>query len=973
MQIKRLLESTAYALLAVLGFASVSFAGDGSDRIQISTGAYISPLAAPGSKFQLLKAPVPGYPDNAVDHAETSVVSPDGKTMLVLTSGYNQYFAPNSTCCGDHSDPVNSGEYIFVFDITTGKAFEKQILKIPNGYSGIVWAPNGQNFYVAGGQDDNVHVFGLNPAGQWAEQVSATAPIALGHGPDNSGDGPVAAGLGITADGKTLIVANYMHDSISFVDLTTQLVKGDLDLRPGVNNPALTGVPGGEFPFWISVKGNSTAYVSSARDREMVVVNFSGSAPEITDRIKVKGNPNKMLLNKAQTLLYVTVDNEDSLYVIDTQRNSVLGSVNTTMPGAGSWGANEKNSALPGSNPNSVVLSPDEKTIYVTDSATNAVAVIAVEEGHELEVEGLIPTGWLPNSISLSPNGKVLFVSVGKTLAGSNPEYCSSTWNSEAVNTACDLTQKYIFQDMKAALQTVPVPSDSDLKSLTYTVAQNNGFRFTPSKADNETMQFLNSKIKHIVYIIKENRTYDQILGDLPVGNGDPALTQFPEAVTPNFHAIALNFVDLDNFQCSGEVSMDGWQWSTAGRGVDTLEKTVPVNYGKGGVDYDSEGDDRSVNVAQETPAERQAVTGNLITLDPNYLPGPGNEMAIDGPSGEEGAGYLWNAALRAGLTFRNYGVFSDELPSASNPYILEPGFTNPPTKVVIESDPLLKNYTDFSFYNYDNTFPDYYRFIEWEREFNGHVANGNMPNLEMVRLMHDHMGHFGSALLGVNTPELEQADDDYSVARLIDKIAHSPYKDSTLVFALEDDAQDGADHVDAHRSTGYVVGPYVKHDAVVSTRYATANVVRTIHDILGMPAQSLEVAGVPPMTEIFDIHQKDWTFDAVPSAYLLGTELPIPVPAAQKALERSGGVIPKSTHDATWWEAQTKGMDFSKADHVNPQAFNLVVWKGLKGDVPYPTARSGADFRQNRTELLNRVYARKESSSSPAGRGSSK
>jgi hypothetical protein len=278
---------------------------------------------------------------------------------------------------------------------------------------------------------------------------------------------------------------------------------------------------------------------------------------------------------------------------------------------------------------------------------------------------------------------------------------------------------------------------------------------------------------------------------------------------------------------------------------------------------------------------------------------------------------------------------------------------------VVIESDPRLKDDTDKSFYNYDNTFPDYYRFKEWEREFNAQVANGNMPNLEMMRLMHDHMGHFGSALLGVNTPELEQADNDYAVALLVDKIAHSPYKDSTLVVALEDDAQDGGDHVDAHRSTAYIVGPYVKHRVVISTRFATANIVRTKEDILGLPAQNLEVAGVPPMAEIFDIRQKDWTFDAVPSAYLLETELPIPPQAAEKAQERSGGIIPKSTHDSAWWEAQTKGMDFSKADHVDPMAFNLVVWKGLKEDKPYPMTRSGADLRQNRSELLRKASVR--------------
>jgi hypothetical protein len=363
------------------------------------------------------------------------------------------------------------------------------------------------------------------------------------------------------------------------------------------------------------------------------------------------------------------------------------------------------------------------------------------------------------------------------------------------------------------------------------------------------------------------------------------------------------------------------------------------------------------VNVAQTTPAERQAVTGNLKTLDPDYLPGPANEMAIDGPSGEEGAGYLWNGVLRAGLTIRNYGVFVDELPAASHPFILEPGKTNPPTQVVIESDPSLKDYTDRSFYNYDNRFPDFYRFKEWEREFDSHVANGNMPNFEMLRLMHDHMGSFGSAILGVNTPELEEADNDYGVALLVDKVAHSPYASSTIVFVVEDDAQDGGDHVDAHRSPAYIAGPYVKQGAVVSEHYATVNMVRTMEDILGIQHQNLHDGGVPPMTEVFDITQKNWTFDAVPSAYLLQTQLPIPVSAANKALQRSGGIIPQSTHDAAWWAAETKGMDFSKADHVDPVAFNKVVWKGMKGNQPYPATRSGADLRLNRAELLKQYH----------------
>jgi hypothetical protein len=252
---------------------------------------------------------------------------------------------------------------------------------------------------------------------------------------------------------------------------------------------------------------------------------------------------------------------------------------------------------------------------------------------------------------------------------------------------------------------------------------------------------------------------------------------------------------------------------------------------------------------------------------------------------------------------------------------------------VVIESDPNLKDYHDPYFYSYDNMFPDFYRFKEWEREFDGFVQNGNMPDLEMVRLHHDHMGHFGSVLLGVNTPELQQADNDYAVGLVVDKIAHIPSAGSTPLFVVEDDAQDGPDHADAHRSTAYMVGPYVKQGAVVSDHYATANMIRTIEDILGIPHQDPHDAGVPPMTEFFDIRQKDWTFEATPSTYLLGTQIPIPPAPAQQALARSGGIIPKSTHAAAWWEARTKGMDFSQPDHVDPVLFNRLVWKGIKGD----------------------------------------
>jgi hypothetical protein len=337
--------------------------------------------------------------------------------------------------------------------------------------------------------------------------------------------------------------------------------------------------------------------------------------------------------------------------------------------------------------------------------------------------------------------------------------------------------------------------------------------------------------------------------------------------------------------------------------------------------------------------------------------------MQIDSPDGVEGAGYLWDGALRAGLSIRNYGVFADELASARPPYsALAPygydpyvAFQNGVPAPVVASHPSLNAYTDPFFMSYDQGFPDLYRYREWAREFDGYVAKGNLPNFEIVRLSHDHMGHFYVADLGVNTPETQSADNDYSVALLVEKISKSRYAGSTLIFVLEDDAQDGGDHVDAHRSTAYVVGPYVKQGAVVSTHYATVNMIRTMEDILGLEHQNLHDAGVPPMVDVFDLEQSTWSFKAVPSAYLLGTQLSLSQFASADVLTSvlARGPLPKPTHDAAWWGEKTSGMDFRHADSVDPVAFNRILWQGLKGNVPYPVTRSGADLRSNRAELL--------------------
>jgi len=281
---------------------------------------------------------------------------------------------------------------------------------------------------------------------------------------------------------------------------------------------------------------------------------------------------------------------------------------------------------------------------------------------------------------------------------------------------------------------------------------------------------------------------------------------------------------------------------------------------------YDYEGANRLVNIGIAAPGDR--LQANPITpQDPNLLPGTADVAAPDSSEGDVGAGYLWDGALRAGLTVRNYGFYLDlvryQLPAPLD--ILNiPAPVNPFAAGVVQAYPAkaaLGPYTDPYFRGFDNTYPDFFRYQEWAREFDQFVANGNLPSLSLVRFMHDHTGNFDTARFGVNTPEAQVADNDYAVGLLLEHLAASPYADSTLVFVIEDDAQDGPDHVDAHRSTAYIAGPFVKQGAVVSTRYNTVNFVRTIKDVLGIDAFGINDGTAEPMADVFDLTQTDWDF----------------------------------------------------------------------------------------------------------------
>jgi DNA-binding beta-propeller fold protein YncE len=912
------------------------------DQAFLPSGQLLTPLAAPGARLQYLE--LRHWPQLIAGGAMTMAVSPDQRTLLVLTSGYNRL----SNWLGQLVDYAFT-EYVFVYDISNPIPVKKQIIRIPDSFAGITFSPDGQKFYVGGGRHDNIYVYALRTNGSWAECGS---PIELEHKGANGlyrdKTPSVTGGLSLTADGSKLIIANVYNDSISIVDLRNHAGAREIDLRPGKINCSQAGIAGGEYPFWVVVKGNDTVYVSSVRDREIVVLDISAEAT-VRERIRTKGNPNQMIFDRRQIFLYVAEDNSDCVSVIDTRSNRIVRRISVA-------GAERNVPELVlhyhGSAPSGLALSHDDTTLYVTNGGTNSVAVVKGLPDHGRTV-GLIPTGYYPYAVSVSGNGRMLYVANGKSEAGPNPTYLPVEPDPCHLRVKKRNDKQYVEAIQRSSLLSFPVPDGQTLARLSGVVSENNFFKMQPSRNDQLLMAALRRRIKHVIYIIKENRTYDQILGDLDRGNGDPRLTEFGKQITPNFHKLAQEFVDLDNFFDSGDVSGDGWPWSTAGRETDFARRSVPFFYShfrpRPDLPYEFEGTNRQINVGWATVEERQNANP-LTPRDPDLLPGTADVAAPDGPEGTGAEkGYLWDAALRGGLTIRNYGCFCDTtLYDAQRvAKIHYPAKEN--YRVAFPTKKALLNNTDPFFRGFDLGYSDYYREWEWEREFDQFSKNGNLPNLEFVRLMHDHMGAFDTACDGVNCPELQQADNDYAVGRIVDKVAHSGYRSNTLILIVEDDAQDGADHVDAHRSTTYIVGPYVRRCAVISRFYTTVNLLRTIEDVLGLQHLNIYTATQHPMADVFDLSQSEWTFDAVPSLILYNTRLPIPRPrVAQKE-------IPKPARNAAYWAQKTAEFDFSKEDNLgNPGKFDRIIWKGMKGNVPYPLGRNGDDLRQDRRQILH-------------------
>jgi len=938
--------AAALAAVVGVGLGSISRAQDVAP-----TGQTLTPGATPGAVFQALNPDLPSDPSYTAGQASAMAISPDGKSLLILTSGFNRVFGADGKAIADRSM-----EYVFVWDIAGAAPVKRQVLKIPNSFQGLTWSVGGDRFFVSGGVDDKVLEFvGQGGAFQAGREFKLGHRVGLGLGVF-----PETGGLAASPDGKFLLATNIDNDSVSLIDLATGAVS-ERDLRPG------GGQAGGTFPRAVAWISNSHAYVTSERDREVIPLTLTPKGLTLGARIKTKGQPIALLKGRG-SVLFVAMDNTDGVLALDTRDNHVIETIRTAGPEV--WGRG----SLGGAGSNALALSPAGRTLLVTNGGENAVAFVNLSEtlrgkkavhsrprGDDDDataapprsrVVGAIPTGWYPTAVAVRPDGQQIYVVNGKSVPGPVPLNCKDLKTGPGAGNECKSHNQYVWQREKAGFLTVPPPHAADLAAMTRQVAENNHVFDKASAEDARKMAFLREHIHHVIYIVKENRTYDQVLGDLEVGNGDPALTEFGRAMTPNLHALARQFVDLDNFYDTGESSNTGWDWTVSARTNDWTEREAPVNYADRGLQYDQEGTNRNVNVG--LPASERAKGNPMAPRDPDVLAGLRDVAAADGPDGDEEHGYIWDQALKSGLTVRNWGFYGDIslyfgfAGKARIPLEREPWKTG--LTVFHPDKASLMSVSDPYFRGFDQSFPDYWRFQEWKREFDGFGQTGRAPNLMLLRLAHDHTGDFGKGIDGVNTVETELADNDYAVGLVADAVAHSPFAKDTLIFVIEDDAQDGPDHVDAHRSIAFVVGPYVKQGAVVSHRYATVNLVRTMEEILGLGPMGLNDALAEPMAEVFDTDKAEWTYQASPSSLLRSTTLPLP------PLTSAEASCPVKARSAAYWAAAMKGQDFTHEDHLDTGAFNLTLWRGLKSDQPYPASRDGRDLRVGRESLLARA-----------------
>ena len=711
-----------------------------------------------------------------------------------------------------------SKQSLQLIDVATQKVIDQVV--IAKSWLGLKFSADEKYLFAAGGNDNCIWKYSINN-----KKLAVVDSYILGKKWPNKIS---PAGIEIDDARNLLYVVTKDNNSLYIFDLITKKIKGIYPLQ-------------GEAYTCLLSPDKNTLYISCWGCDKVVL--FDTKQMKISDEIPVGDNPNELCLNKMGSVLYVTNANDNSVSVIDTKQNKVMETlISSLYP-----------DAPPGSTTNGAALSEDEKTLFIANADNNCLAVFDVSKPGFSKSNGFIPVGWYPTCVKVI--GKKIWVTNGKGFTSfANPKGPNPIKRRVKYQKDDEDGGQYIGGLMKGTMSIIDFPSVEQLAVYSQQVYKNAPYsKAIEMEAQGEEGNPIprrrdgKSPIKHVFYIVKENRTYDQVLGDVKGGNGDTSLVLFGEKITPNQHQLVKDFALLDNFYVDGEVSADGHNWSLGAYATDYLEKNWVSSYGGRGGEYDAEGTRKIANNKGD---------------------------------------FIWGACKKAGVSYRTYGEFADNYKA---------------------NIPVLENHFCTFYTSWDQTVRDTTRVNQWKRDFDSLVSVNALPQMNTFRLINDHTEGMS---IGRPTPFAHTADNDLAVGMFIDYLSKSPVWKESVVFILEDDAQNGPDHVDAHRSPVYVVGPYVKRNFVDHTPYTTSGVVRTMELILGVAPMSQYDAGATPLWRSFTATPNFKTYDAIPSNINLEDK------------------------NVVWNELSERSakFDLSKEDRVPDNEFSEVIWKGVKG-----------------------------------------
>jgi DNA-binding beta-propeller fold protein YncE len=717
---------------------------------------------------------------------------------------------------------------------------------IPGTFAGLAWSADGKRLFVGGGFDDVVYRFdhadGLltnKAVFEYPDRKEFLAERDPENGERVRKHQRTPAGLAVTGDGQTLYVSAAFGHSLGRFDAQSGAFRGEIPLEAD------------SYPYGLALdESRGRLYVSLWSKAAVAVVDTTSF--QVVATWPTQEHPGEMLPARGGKVLYVANANRNTVTVIDADAGKAVETIGTAIDPA----------APSGSTPNSLALSPDESMLFVANANTNNLAVFRVKEPGVSAPLGFIPVGWYPTSVRISRDGKTIYVANGKGSTsranrdGPRPGFARSGGP----------TIEYIGGLFQGTLSIIPMPDARGMAAYSRTVYECSPLRPSdpagvrgaapapghpiPARVGDP------SPIKYVVYVIKENRTYDQVFGDMPQGNGEPSICLFPEAITPNHHALAREFVLLDNFYEDGEVSADGHEWSMGAYASDFVERIWPVGYrGDRRVPYPSEG----------------------ALLEPAR------------PAG----GYLWDKAAEKGVSYRSYGEFVANAPT--------------PEQAAKTTVKALEGHFDPFFRGFDMDYPDAKRADRFLEELAGFEKAGEMPRLVILKLPNDHTSGTTPAKWTVTACV---GDNDLALGRVVEGLSKSRFWKQMAIFVVEDDAQNGSDHVDAHRTVALAISPYIKRHSVDSTLYSTSSMLRTMELILGLEPMSQFDAAARPMYASFATQP-----DLAPYTH------------------RPAGVDlnARNRRDAPLAEASRK-LDLEIEDRNDDLLFNEIIWKAVKG-----------------------------------------